>query len=284
MRIRFFALLVPLFASLPVCADNVYLTNGRSFEDVIAETTETQVRIQMAGGVLSLPRSQVLRVEKGESNLAEYLLRKEALQRGAGSKAGDWLDLARWARTRGLEHGAREASLAAAAIDPQHEGLAPILRGFGYVFDKSLDRWIPYADAMRRQGLVLAEGQWITREEHQARVRAAEEASARRLAARQEAARAAREERLAALTELALVRELESSQQVPVYGYPLATFPGYVYIPPFAHPPKPGQPGSPGRPHPRRNEPEPGSPNSFTRVPGSLIPGRLFSSTSSPGN
>jgi len=74
MRFRLLSpLLLVLLAQSPAFCDTVYLTNGRSFEGVIAEETATSVKIQMPGGSLSLPRSHVLRVEKSASDFAEYL-------------------------------------------------------------------------------------------------------------------------------------------------------------------------------------------------------------------
>lgn len=267
MRTRLLPLLLLLsLVSIPVFADDVYLINGRKFEGVIAETTDSQVRIQMQGGILSLPRSQVLRVETGDSNLAGYLRRKEALKKNPAARAADWLELARWAKARQLEQATRESALAAATLNPRLEGLGPILRGYGYVLDEQLDRWIPYAESMQRRGFVQANGQWITREEYTARLRAYEEENARRRAQREEQARAAREERLAALAELSIVRDLTRPAYPPpppvyappFYGMPVVVFPGYWT-------------GSGSGSHHRR--PDPGS---FTHVPGSLIPGNDF--------
>ena len=119
MRIRPLPLLLLLLTALPVFADDVYLVNGRKFEGVMTETTDSQVRIQMQGGVIVLPRSQVLRVEAGDSNLAEFLHRKEALKKNPGTRAADWLEpvphrgvdlvhehqgvVARRARTEGID-------------------------------------------------------------------------------------------------------------------------------------------------------------------------------------
>jgi hypothetical protein len=259
-------LLLLSLVAVPVLADDVYLVNGRKFEGVIAETTDSQVRIQMQGGTLSLPKEQVLRVENGDSSLAEYLRRKEALKKNPAARASDWLELARWARAKELDQATREAALAAATLDPKLDGLGPLLRGYGYVLDPQLDHWVPYAESMRRRGFVLSGGQWITREEYQARQRVQEEELAQRRAARQEEARAAREDRLAALAELSMVRQM-AQPQVPLYGNPLyanpvAVFPGWWV-------PSPG-PG-PRPPHRRDSE--------FTHVPGSLIPGALFPRT-----
>jgi hypothetical protein len=280
MRIRPLLLFFTSLIGVPVFADDVYLTNGRKFEGVVAETTESQVRIQMQGGTLSLPKSQVLRVESGDSSLAGYLRRREALKKDPAATAAEWLVLAHWARAQGLGQATREAALAAAVLNPRLEGLAPILRSHGYVFDAQLDRWIPYEESMRRQGFVLANGQWITREEYAVRVRAREEEDARRRILAEERARSARMDRLAALTELTLAREL-AQPAVPDYSY-------YGY--PFYGTPVYGVSGfwfqGHGKihPHPPHRHPAHHFPNShrplpshkFTHVPGSLIPGNLI--------
>jgi len=270
MRIRSLPLLLPLLTlAVPAFADDVYLVNGRKFEGVIAETSGSQVRIQMQGGTLSLPKDQVLRIEQGESSLAEYLHRKEALKKNPAARASEWLELARWARGKQLDQATREAALAAAALDPKLEGLGTILRPYGYALDPQLDRWVPYAESMRRRGFVLAGGQWISREEYQAKLRAQEEEQARRRAAQQEAAREAREERLAALAELSMVRQITQPQAPaapaypPGYGYPYGT----VFVMPGWWNPSPGD--GPKSPHPRQNQGTEG----FVHIPGSLIPG-----------
>lgn len=282
MRTRFLTpllTLVPLsLVAGPALADDVYLVNGRKFEGVMTETTDTQVKIIMQGGTLSLPADNVLKVEKSDSSLQEYLRRKEALKKGGSAR--EWLELSRWAQSKELQQAGREAALAAAAIDPDLPALAPVLRGHGYVFDEQLGRWIPYAESMRRQGLVLSGGQWITREELAVRTRIYEEEQDRRNAARQEAARAAREERLALLAELAITRDLARLEAPPpseTGGIPLYPYAYYGYYPPvvvgpgFGNP-RPGHHG--GGHHGGRPMGGVGKPN-FTRVPGSLIPGSI---------
>jgi hypothetical protein len=153
-------------------ADDVYLKNGRSFEGVVAEVTDAQVRIILPGGSISLARSAVDRVEKSETNLSDYLGRKEeimAREKHASRNAADWLELARWARAAGFTQGAREAALTAAEIDPRDPGLPTLLRPFGYVYEERMDRWIPYGDSMRLHGFVEVGGQWMTPQEAQAR-------------------------------------------------------------------------------------------------------------------
>jgi len=276
MRLRSLPVLLLLLTALPVFADNVYLANGRKFEDVMAETTDSHVRIHLQGGVLVLPKSQVLRVEAGDSNLGEYLRRKEALKKSPSTRAADWVELARWAQSKQLDQAMRESALAAAVLDPHAPGLAPILRGFGYVLDEQMDRWVRYEHAMRRKGFVQSNGHWITHEELQARARAQADEDARRRADRQEQARAAREERLEVLTELALTRELAQPQGPPPYypgpytpwGGSVVLIPGFVAAPPGRHD---HDRRTPDMFHP---EPDFGS-SDFVHVPGSLIPGRL---------
>jgi hypothetical protein len=272
MRLRPLPVLLLLLTAFPVFADNVYLANGRKFEGVMAETIGAQVRIQIQGGVLVLPKSQVLRVEAGDSNLGEFLQRKESLKKSPATRAADWVELARWAQSKQLDQAARESALAAAVLDPHVPGLAPILRGFGYAFDEQLDRWVRYDDLMRRKGFVQANGQWITREEYQARVLAQADEAAKRRSDRQEQAREAREDRLAVLTELALTNAL-AQPQVPPYvgpyapwGEPVVLLPGFVTSPRGRH--------NRRTPDLFRLEPDFGS-SDFVRVPGSLIQGRL---------
>lgn len=274
-------LLLSLFlagAALPALADDVYLTNGKVFEGVIAEVTETAVRIRMPGGELSLARSQVLRVETGDSGFAEFLRRKAALGKAAG--AAEWLGLARWARASGLDQGAREAALRAADLDPHLQGLAPLLRGMGYELDEQLDRWIPYDDSMRRRGFVLADGEWITREEHRQLTRAREEDFARRRAEREAADAARRTELVLQLAEAQLYREVARSTEpvysgVPLaygYGFPYVVIPGFVVDPHVdPHVSLPDPPGTLHHVPGQLPQAKPGS-GRFIHVPGSILP------------
>src|SRR5215218_3710925 len=273
-------------------ADDVFLKNGRKFEGVIAETTDTQVRIRMQGGVVSLPKSQVLRVESKDSDLSGYLRRKEALRRSADARAQDWLELARWAKTQGLEQGAREAALVAAELDPKLEGLATLLRGYKYTFDEQLGRWISYEDSMRKRGFVFTQGAWISREELAERARLQREAEAQ-VAQMREAARAdraARQTEMLLATQTALLQETVRERErdrysspygapyaAPYagYGWPVVVIPGYFPRPCHGgecnNPPPGGGSEGPGGGH---NRPGGGHTRSnFTRVPGSLIPG-----------
>ena len=271
-------LLLALAAPVPGRADTVVLANGRSFEGVVAEETASQVKIRMPGGELSLPKSQVARVEKADSSYALYLERKQALRRDAS--AADWLALARWAHDHGLSHGAREAALKAAQTEPRLAGLGPILRSFGYVYDEELDRWIPYADSMRRRGFVEVDGQWLSRQELAERRRAGEEEAQRRAVreAAQAAASAATASR--ALAELTLYREaLRDTAPQPDYDYldyyypgTVAVWPGFFPQVPPHRPPGGHRPGHHPGHHGHGGKPNHGYGQFVHRQPGSLFP------------
>jgi hypothetical protein len=283
-------LLLGLLIGGAVSADDVFLKNGRKFEGVIAEVTDSQVRIRMQGGVISLPKSQVLRVDEKDSDLSGYLRRKEALRRSADTSARDWLELARWARTQGLEQGTREAALAAAELDPKLEGLAPILRSFRYTYDGQLGRWVSYEESMRRRGFVFVSGVWVSREELAERDRQREQEIARRRADA-EAARAertARQTELLLATQTALLEETVRGRQqgqgqgpylyTPSYGWPVVVIPGYFPPRPPRHcphgdcGPDTGGSGGNGPEPPSQPRPPRDGHGGFIRIPGSLIP------------
>lgn len=163
-----------LLGALPgaLRADDVYLKNGRSFEGVVAVVSDTQVRILLPGGSISLARSAVDRVEKSDTSFSDYLGRKEEIlerEKHAPRRAADWMELARWARGANFSQGVREAALTAAEIDPRTPGLPTLLRALGYVYEERMDRWIPYADSMRLHGMVEVAGQWLSPQEAQER-------------------------------------------------------------------------------------------------------------------
>jgi hypothetical protein len=157
-------LLAGVLTPLAALADSVHLKNGQSFEGVEAVVSGEHVRIDLAIGAMRLHLSQVERIEEESSILGEYRSREAGLGREPGDAAG-WLELAQWARAHDFQRGATKAAMVAARLDPSLEALAPVMGGLGYVFDDGAREWLPYADSMRRQGLVEHEGEWITADE-----------------------------------------------------------------------------------------------------------------------
>jgi hypothetical protein len=266
--------------ALPAGADDVYLANGQVFEDVVARRDGDVLRIRLPHGEMGIPVAWVARVEESETVLGEFLRRKAALTPAAG--AGEWLELARWARAEGFGEGAREAGLRAAALDPRLPGLAEILRPAGLVFDEAAGDWVTEERLMARRGYTRVGEQWLPAEVMAERRRLAEE---ERLAA----ARQAREERLdrvvtlLALAQLQEARE-ESAALAVVYspygggviGAPVAVFPG-IFLPPRHSPHRPPGRGGDGGGRPPVHPPET-TRGVFSydalagRQPGSIIP------------
>lgn len=164
----------------PGRSDDVHLASGAVFEGVVAEVLDEGVRVHFPmGGGMTLPHTQVLRIEEGESSLEQFLRRKEALL-AADAEPEEWLELARWARANDLPV-YREVTLLAADLAPRLEQLAPLMRGLGFAFDDELERWIPLEQAMRKRGLVEYGGEWMSFEERVERI--AEQRQAREAAA-----------------------------------------------------------------------------------------------------
>lgn len=232
LTVALLALLILPLAARPVRADEVHLTNGETFEGVVAEVQGDKVAIRMPNGVIRLPRSRVERVEKSASAFEGYLRRAQAL---AGSTdAGEWLELALWARDRGLHEGMRAAALRAARLDPQLDGLAPLMHEVDHVYDEELGRWVHHDELMSRRGYVEVDGRWVPPEVVAEAARQAREEHQRRV----EEARSRRIDQAIDLLALAQIRELQEDEEEEeaargIYapygigsGAPVAYFPG----------------------------------------------------------
>lgn len=185
-----------LLATVPPAAgDDVFLTNGRVFEGVVAEVQRyadkaDRVAIRLPGGTISIPAHRVDRIVRDETALERFLERRDALtaEPGGGSAAA-WVELARWARVQGLDSGYRQAARRAADLDPRAPGLAPLMRHLGLLFDDSADRWLSEEQIMRRRGYVQFQDTWVTPEQRAAALARTAEAAARQREARDDARR-----------------------------------------------------------------------------------------------
>ena len=150
-------------------ADDVHLTNGSVFEDVVTRTTQTHVIIEMAIGKLTLPLSQVKELVVADTPIAEFQRRHKALLEDPRSGAENWLQLSRWGLAHGLSAQAGQAALFAARLDAGLDGLEPLLTGLGYERVESVG-WIARSDAMRLRGMVLYDGEWMSPNDRAARI------------------------------------------------------------------------------------------------------------------
>jgi hypothetical protein len=242
MRVLLSAVFAVFVAAGSVGADEVYLVNGKVFEDVTAEVVGDKVAIGLSsGGEIRLPLSHVERIERSETAMAVFRERARALFADARSGGAEWLELAYWAREQGLRRAYRESALEAARRTPELPGVASAMRELGYVFEQELDQWLPRSEAMLRRGLVPYGGDWVTPEERDRMIRTADERARRR----EQDERLDRLTRLVELqTEIELARGLaEAARPEPPAAYYPSPYPSYpVYVVPghfFPRHPKP---------------------------------------------
>lgn len=262
-RSIYFLLLLPLVPSGPLAADDVYLKNGRVFEDVVTEVADGSLLVYLPFGEMRLALDAVERIESGASSLATFRERRESLLADASAGAAEWLELAHWGLASGLRHSGREAALVAAELDPAAEGLAEVMRRLDYVLDEHLGRWMPFAESMRLRGFELVDGVWLSPEQRLELARAEAEAERQREADQERRLTQA----VLALAAAQLASEPEPEVEVPAWGAGVYASPFVWHQPGFApHP----------RPEPHGHRP-PASESPFAipieqRQPGSLFP------------
>lgn len=216
-------ILLACLVATPLAADDVFLKNGRTFEDVVAEIRDDQVHIRLAFGEMAFPVDAIERIERSESSLIAFESQRAELRSNPSSDAADWVELARSAARRGNRHGAREAALVASAMDPHVPGLEPLMRDMDYVFEPELVRWIPFAESMRRRGYALVDGQWLSAEQLLARSRAVAEAARARDA--EQESRLTRAVLAMAAAQLAREPEPQTVEPNPNWAWPVMVYP-----------------------------------------------------------
>jgi len=191
-------------------ADQIFLRGGGILSGEVVEQTATTVVIEVGPGRMTLPAERVLRVARSQSDLAVFRQRAAAL--GPDTPAA-WLELARFAESRGLLTQAREAYEQVLAADPANAAANAALGR------ENVDgRWLAREDANRARGLVSFEGMWVSPAEREAYLaeRAADQRS-RELAL--EASARAREAEARARTAEADARRAEAAAQGTSGGY-----------------------------------------------------------------
>jgi hypothetical protein len=211
-------------AAAPALGDVVFLKGGGKVTGAIVKETEAEVTVDIGAGTLTVPKSSVVRVDKGVSPLQEYRARAASLAPG---DVEGWKKLGRWAAGEGLMTQAREAFTHVKAIVPDDPEAN---RALGLVL---LDgHWVTEKESFTARGFVEFEGEWMMPAERQAILeerRASEAARQQELAAQIQAGEA----------ERAVQETREAADQYWAgYGY------GYGYGPVY-------WPALPGRAPPR---------------------------------
>jgi len=146
----------------PASADVVVLRGGGRIRGTVVAETPSQVTIDVGPGEVSVARVRISAIQRGATALEEFRRRAEAIAPG---DLDAWLALAQWAQDADLGTQAREAFEQVARLDPNNETAQAAL---GNVLQNG--RWMSKEDAYRSRGYVKFEGQWLSPEEHRARL------------------------------------------------------------------------------------------------------------------
>lgn len=215
-----------LLAAGTSLADEVFLKNAGSISGRIVEQTDEIVRVDIGGGTIGVPASEVERIVKGRTALDDYDERTARL--GPGDVSG-WRSLGRWASQQGLPAQAREAYDRVLELAPND---AEARKALGFV---QVDgRWMTEEDGYRARGYVQYQGEWLTPAEVQVAQSQAAAEDARREAEMRaiEAEAAARDAERRAEQAEERAREAERDDwNTPVYwggwGYGVTYWPSY---------------------------------------------------------
>jgi hypothetical protein len=154
-----FSLLVPVLLaglSQQSLGDVFLLANGGRVEgrllDSANENRSTLVIELAAGGRLTIPRSQIARIESISADDAEY----ENLARSSPDTVEAHLKMAEWCRERKLRDKAQQHWERILELDPNHEAARAALG-----FRQENGHWLTRDDVMAARGLVLYEGRYV---------------------------------------------------------------------------------------------------------------------------
>jgi hypothetical protein len=146
-------------------ADVVHLKNGGRIEGKIKDQGESWLVTHRFGSI-SVPKKNVVRIEKKKTLAEEYALKRKAADL---KDPNALLGLGKWCREKGWEAQARKDFKAALKLDAKHRGAHAAL---GHVFHEG--KWRTEAEIMEMRGFVRHLGKWVTRKEV-ARLKALEE-------------------------------------------------------------------------------------------------------------
>jgi len=165
-------------------ADVVILRDGGRIDGEILRETATELEVKLPYGRITVPLTEVVRIERAASPEKEFARRRAALRPG---DADERVALGRLALERLYASPlAGELALEAWSADPGHPGALALLRELDYRYDES-GTFAPATRWYEAHAFVRREKKWVTREEA-----AWLDARARTAAARTDLARAER--------------------------------------------------------------------------------------------
>jgi len=139
--------------------DVLELNNGGRIEGHIVESPDADKRtftIELTGGGrITIPRTQVARVESTSEAEAEYA---ELARTSPDTVEAHW-KLAEWCRERKLRNESQRHLKQILELDPNHEQARSILG-----FRKNEGEWMTRDQVMESRGMVMYEGRYVTRQ------------------------------------------------------------------------------------------------------------------------
>lgn len=125
--------------------------------EVIQETPEF-VKIKTAGGVITIPREEVVTVERAKDLRKELVDRRADVERAPS--AGRWIELARWCQDRDLWADAIDCFWKVVKLDPDHKDAR-----FELGFRRLDGKWLTEGEYFKAKGYVRIDGRWVSPED-----------------------------------------------------------------------------------------------------------------------
>jgi hypothetical protein len=134
-------------------ADEVVLRNGSSFTGLVREVGD-RIVVEMDFGTMTFKKVDVRSISKGNDPYSEFETRSKA-----ATDIKSMLELAAWAREKGLGTKATELYRRILTLDPDQ---ADARKALGY--EKFDGQWLTNDDLMVARGFVKVNGRWLTKD------------------------------------------------------------------------------------------------------------------------
>ena len=155
MKISAFILCAFSLSTMCAHADIVYLSNGGVLEGKVRYEGD-KVIIEQPNGWITIAADKIDRIETKNSNVQEFDERFDALVK-RNAPADDFVSLAQFAASVGMNTRAEQAYKKAIAVDPDNAAARQALG-----FEKFQGQWMTSDDANAARGLIKHNGVWVT--------------------------------------------------------------------------------------------------------------------------
>lgn len=164
MRVEVSALLaacwIQALLAAPARADRVVLSDGATLEGKASRSGD-QVVVQVGAGEIRVAAREVIRIERGDSDVQTFERRYAQLRPG---DAKALLELADYCRERDMRERERSLLLKLIELQPDHAAARARL---GY--EREGERWMLREERLLAQGYVNIGGQWLSPQEQRER-------------------------------------------------------------------------------------------------------------------